>query len=421
MTSWAAKKLSTGIFYSAFLLSYGMDKTRIGILTFIPYIACLFGLLTPYVLERFPKRKNILVGGKFAYYALNIIGITLLPRIVPDTQARIFWFVVLVFAANAVDMLFASGFTAWTANYLSDNIRNSFFAISMFLQNGFTYGITILLSFIGDRVSGTVYEQPFLIGVRYVAFGIALVDCVIWLYLKEYPYPKVKKVRLVNVFILPIRNKKYLGAVAIGALYNLAINVPLGVATTYVYEDVGISYSLFNIVSICYALFIALFSGVWKRFIARYYYFRSILYTLLMYVPVNLAYFFVTSERIWLYVVIRLMEHTLFVCFTMAVNSLPYVYLPDEDHTCYISFYTIVSNMAIFLATMAGTVFTKFMDGKMVESFGQMISGMRLIFPMASGMMLLCVAVMSVITKQLVLDNNATRKEKVNDEDDNYV
>ena len=118
-------QLSGGLFYTSFLLQYGMDKSRIGILTFVPYLACLFSILSPWVLEHFKKRKWLLVAGKFTANLINIVGITILPTLVTDPNARLIWFVALILVASCINQLFASGFTAWNANFLPDSVIRS--------------------------------------------------------------------------------------------------------------------------------------------------------------------------------------------------------------------------------------------------------------------------------------------------------
>ena len=39
--------LTTGMFYTSFLMIYGIDIVNVGIITFIPYIASLFGVFSP--------------------------------------------------------------------------------------------------------------------------------------------------------------------------------------------------------------------------------------------------------------------------------------------------------------------------------------------------------------------------------------
>ena len=51
----------TGIFYTGFLTMYGMSITDTGIITFIPFIANLFGIFSNKILGRFPRPKKILL------------------------------------------------------------------------------------------------------------------------------------------------------------------------------------------------------------------------------------------------------------------------------------------------------------------------------------------------------------------------
>jgi hypothetical protein len=51
----------TGIFYTGFLTMYGISITGVGIVTFIPYIANCFSIFSPAILDRFKKKKGILL------------------------------------------------------------------------------------------------------------------------------------------------------------------------------------------------------------------------------------------------------------------------------------------------------------------------------------------------------------------------
>ena len=59
-----ASQLSGGIFYTGFLLSYGINIVNIGIITFVPTITRLLSMFSPFILERFRRRKAILTDRK---------------------------------------------------------------------------------------------------------------------------------------------------------------------------------------------------------------------------------------------------------------------------------------------------------------------------------------------------------------------
>ncbi|MBR7161814.1 MAG: hypothetical protein IKD07_05310, partial [Clostridia bacterium] len=215
-------QLSGGLFYTSFLLMYGLDKSDIGILTFIPYITCLLNLFSPILLERFKKRKWILVTSKLAFYTVNIVGITLLPMLVKDPKALLLWFVILIIIANSINQLFASGFSAWNANFLPDNVRVDYFNSASCINSAITFAVTLAVSAIGDSLKNTPQERPMLIAIRFIAFALAVADCAIWLIPKEFPYATAAKTKFSNIFTLPVKNKRFLGTILIAASYTFA-------------------------------------------------------------------------------------------------------------------------------------------------------------------------------------------------------
>ena len=372
-------QLSGGLFYTSFLLMYGLDKSRIGILTFIPYITCLLNLFSPILLERFKKRKWILVTSKMAFYTVNIIGITLLPMLVTDPDSLLLWFVVLIIIANAINQLFASGFSAWNANFLPDHVRVDYFNSASCINSAITFAITLAVSAIGDALKGTPQEGTMLIAIRFIAFALAIVDCVIWLVPKEFPYATAAKTKFSNIFTLPFRNKRFLGTILIAASYTFALNLPNATLNAYILEDVGISYTLCNGINATYFLFFIFFSNMWKKLISRHYWFRAFAIVLLIHAATYYAYSFVTADTVWLYITVRFSQHVLGVATGTIMSSLPYINLPEEDRTNYLSFHTIVANLAAFFSMMLGTVFTGFMGDRLLMVFGYPFSSTQIL------------------------------------------
>lgn len=382
-------QLSGGLFYTSFLLQYGLDKSRIGILTFVPYITCLLNIFSPWLLEHFKRRKFILAAGKFTYYTINIVGITLLPTLVKDSDALLLWFVALTILANAVNQLFASGYSAWNANFLPDNVRVDYFNTSSCINSAITFAITLIVSFIGDKLTGTPHELFMLTLIRYIAFALAIVDCIIWLIPKEYPYATTAKAKLSNIFTLPFKNKRFLGTIMIAASYTFVSNLPNATLNAYVLEDVGISYTLCNGINATYFLFFIFFSTMWKKFISKHYWFRAFGLALFLQASTYFAYSFVTANTVWLYVVVRFSQHVLGVIMNTIMASLPYVNLPDEDRTNYLSFHTILANLSAFLSMVIGTAFTGFMGDNVLTVFGLEFSSTQiLLFACATGQVL---------------------------------
>ena len=115
--------LTGSLFYTSFLMANGIDLVKIGVISFVPYIANLFSVFSPSILERFPRRRWVLFGGRLTFHTLNIFAITIMPMLVHDQNARTVCFVALVFAANIINALFSSGYSAWHLNFIPNDIR----------------------------------------------------------------------------------------------------------------------------------------------------------------------------------------------------------------------------------------------------------------------------------------------------------
>lgn len=349
--------LTTGVFYTSFLLYYGMDKSRIGFLTFIPYITCLLNVFSPSILERFKRRKAILITAKLLQCFINYIGIALLPTLIHDQNARLTGLAILIILSTAISQLFASGWNAWNANYLEDRVRDNYFFITNCVLNMIAHPTALIISFIADKYADTPNEIMLLTAIRYIAFGLMIVDAIIWIFQKEFPYEKsVDKVKFSAVFTMPLKNKKFMMVMILLILYNFAASLPNATINAYLLEDVGISYTLIASINACFFIFFFLFTGMWNTIICRFNRYYAFGLALLLQGISFIAYAFVSANTIWLYITVRLIQHVTGVLLSGVCSSILYDHLPNADRTNYLSFNFIVTNGAIFLALMTDTL-----------------------------------------------------------------
>ncbi len=385
-------QLSGSLFLTRFLLSYGMDKSRIGILTFVPYLACLFNVFSPLFLERFRVRRRLLIAMKLAYYAVNILGVTLLPTLVRDTNARLIGFVILVFAANALTQLAGSGWTAWHASFLPEKVRVDYFQWTTCIQCAVIWLAALGVSFVADRLSGTPNELILLTAIRYITFFVGVADCLLWLIPKEFPYRSTAHIRLSNIFRLPLKNRKFLMLALMLALYHFATQMPNATLNVYLLEEVHIPYSLITGMNSVYFLFFFVFAKPWKRFINKLHWYRAFGWAMLMESVTFFVYSFVTKNTDGLFIAVRLSQHVLGVLINTITGAILYLELPDSDRTYYLSFYTILANGSIFISMMLGTALADIFDGQAVSLFGFPFSGTQLcILGCAAGEILVAV------------------------------
>lgn len=388
-------QLVTGIFYTSFLLYYGMDKSKIGFLTFIPYITCMLNLFSPMLLERFPRRKHILITSKLVHCFINYVGIALLPTLIHSNQKRMMGLAILIVSASAISQLFSSGWSAWHTNYLQEHVRIDYFRSSSCIISGITYTVALVISYLGDRFSGTPNEIVLLTAIRYIAFGLMIVDTCIWLSQKEFPYEKTVRTKFSNIFTLPLKNKPFLMTMALLSLYFVGNYLPNATLSAYLLEDVGVSYTLINAVNASYFLFFFVFTKMWNQVIYKLNMYRALGLGGILLGFTFFTYSYVTANTVWLYVVVRLMQHVLGVLHSGIISTILYDHLPHTDRTNYLSFYSIVQNASIFLGLMLDTALAAFMKNGTIHFLGVSRTSTQIML-LASGVVLIFGGILSI-------------------------
>lgn len=351
--------LTTGMFYTAFLMMNGINLVNIGIITFIPYIANCFSIFCPSILERFQKRKWILAISRTAYYTLNLLGITLMPVLVQDPSARIVWFVILTFSANIINALFNGGYTAWHLKFIPNDIRAEYFATTSTVTNFIGCGAALLSALVADLLASSPYQDTIVVLFRYIAFALGIFETWVMTRPVEYPYERtVQKPRLRDIIIKPFSHRKFLMTMMIVFLWTFFINVPAGALNYHLINNVGMQYTFMYALNMLYPFFLLFFLPMWKRLLNRWGWLKTFALGALLLFPTELMYSCVTAQNyLWLFPVIRLLQHFLGVGANTAYSNISFVHMPVEDQTNYIAFDAVIANAAAFLGMMAGTAF----------------------------------------------------------------
>ena len=347
--------LSTGVFYTGFLLGYGIDIVNLSILTVIPYLCSLFSLLTPYILDRFPRRRMILSVARVAYYAINILGITILPKLIEDPDGRVFGLIAAVFLANAINFLFA-GYSPWHIPYISPEVRTAYFSATAMTSNLIGTGVAMVTSLLTEQLDEAAQMELFVI-MRLTAFAFAALDVYFLQKPREPEYLlSQNRPKLLNVFTLPLRNRKFMLTMLLYTLYAVGANLTTSVLTTWQLQDVKTGYVFPSTINVIFPLFVLFTSSPWSRFLQRYGNLKSLAMSCTVLSISYLGYCFVDhSNYLWLLAIVRLVQHGIGMIQHFSVSNLIYLNLPKEDQTAFTSFHTIVANLSVFVSMSIGT------------------------------------------------------------------
>ena len=351
--------MTGSLFYTSFLMANGIDLVKIGIISFVPYIANCFSVFAPAILERFPQRRWVLFGGRLAYYTLNILAVTIVPMVIPDEGLKMTLFTIIIFAAHINNALDSGGYSAWHINFSPDSVRAEYISSSMIISNFIGLGMGLVSSFIADAFSASPYAYTIIVILRFAAYGLAIVELLILLSPVEYPYAHTgDKVRFTDVFTKPFSHKRFMLTQMILVLWTFFGNTDASAINYYLLNNVGTSYTFTSILNMFYPVFLLIFMTPAKRIIRRIGWMRSFAIGGILYAIPSAVYSLVTADNyLWLLTIVRFSQHMFGTLMNTAVTNMPFMNMPDSDRVSYFAFYTLDTNIAAFLGMLFGTWF----------------------------------------------------------------
>lgn len=388
----------TGLFYTGFLSMYGMSITDAGIVTFIPFVGNLFSVFSSKILSHFKRRKPVLIAAKIFFYAMYILATTVMPLFVEDPHARLIWLIAILFVAHAVYAPFATGFTVWFYHfYPADNERRSKY---LMVQQAFSTVMSSLVllfsSILTDAVAGSPFQHELILGLRYFAFVLVMIEIAIQARAKEYGADSESSLQLRQVFTLPFRYKRFLNCMLFMFAWNYIANLPNGVWNYHLLNHMHFSYTLINAMSMMYTLLFLLLSNLWRKVIRRYSWIKAFGLAVLLWGPTEIMFFTMTPKRAFLYVPLCLIQNILSIGLNLSYANILYMNLPEENSTVHIAFNTIGCNIFAFLGLMTSTWISSLTGDQTMTFMGmeiysvQFMCLMRAVTMLAMGAILVC-------------------------------
>lgn len=362
----------TGTLYTGFLTMYGMSITDSGIVTVCNYLGYLLCIFSPKILSRFRRRKGVLLTVKVIYYAVYILVPNIIPRFISDPHDRMVGFSVITIASVGFLALFIPGYTAWYYGYYpEDTERRTRYLV--FSQNivAILSGVVLLgSSFLTDALNNSPYQEQLILGFRYLAFALVLLEVFALSRVKEPSYQDSEHPRLSDVFTLPFRNKKFMACMWLMFAWSFCSNMHNGTWTYHLMNHLGFSYMMINFISLIYPVILLLFSPLWTKVLRRFSWIKTLGIGILLLAPMEFIFFFMTPERGFLYLPVSLVQNVMLVGINISYANVLYMNLPQENSTAYISFNTIGCNVFCLLGVMTGTYITSITDDNTISLLG---------------------------------------------------
>lgn len=416
LSSYAAEttnNLIGGTFLTGFLLLMNADDSFMGWVTMAGLLGNLLQLLSPLLLERFERRKKLLLISRAAIYFFNIIVIGSIPFMGFHDDGKLTIVISVILLLNIINALFAPGFSVWHIKSIPQRVRAQYFSFYRITSGIIVYTVILISSGLVDFYKIRGNELKGLIILRVVAIITAALDLYLQTKIKEYPNEKcASKVNLANVFITPFKEKKYLITVTIACLWSFSANIPGPYFNIYLLKDLSVKYSFLNFVNMLNIPILIFFTPVWSKIIQRTSWFKALYISMGLYTIYYISLCFVTKGTLMLYPFAVVYAFMIAAGINLTFSNIPYINIPSGNQTNFIGFYSTMNNLAALLGVTLGKEFIKLTEGKMIKIFAIEMQNKQYILILTAVVMLLCTSIIYVLQKKVDSSNYSS------DEDD---
>lgn len=378
-----------GNFLTGLLLLMQADDAFVGLIPMLTFAGNLMQLLSPYVLERFERRKPKLIAVRAAMHAINIVFIALIPLMPAATHTRLMLLAASVVIVNILNAFLNPGMSIWHIGHIPPGVRVQYFS-TMHLLNGVAIALFNLGgSFVVDKFKTQGQELLGLEILRVLALAIAVYDIVNLTRIKELPYAKSgKRVSLKELLIRPFHNKIYMRSVLVIFIWALLANMPGSFYTVYLLKEQHVSYSYINTVAMFNVVVLILMTPVWRRIYIKHSWLKPLSAAMMLLSLHYLLLAFASGDLLFLYPIGMILNYLFVSGINLAFSSVGYLNIPDDNQTMYISFYATANNLAALFAATIARAFVSGLGGLRFQILGVPFGEKQLMMLMLGFLML---------------------------------
>jgi MFS family permease len=402
-----------GYFFTGLLLKLGADDAYMGAVTIVTYACSFAAVFSPMLVDRFMRRKTMLLLSRGLYYLLLLGFITAMPYLNAGASAKLSGILVLVALANLIAALAGNGFSAWHLQSLPESIRSSFYANLSMIIGVLNMILLNLAALFADFFKAKGQEVLGIVLLRLLALLIAFAEIYSLSRIREYPYERPeKRASLREIFAKPLENRRYRAVMAVIMLWMLASTIPGPFFQVYLLRDLHISYSFLSIVNLLNIPVLVIAMPLWGRAVSR-------MGDAGLFPPLTallslhfLSLAFVTEANYqWLYPISVFYFFVIAAGIAQAASMMPFKYIPEASHSNYLPFYGAVTALSALGGTLIGQGFVL-----STESAGIVVQGIPMgnkqLLMLATGAAVLLGAVLMAFINRWLAKTNKKMEEK---------
>ena len=389
-----AQNLAGGNFLVGLYTILKVGDVLLGMLTTLIQLCCVFQIFSPLLLNRFKKKKLILLVTRVAFYTIFIAIIGLIPYFPAEDGMRIGFLVVSIIAAYLINSLAAPGYSVLHIRSIPEGSRADFFSILNLLNNVCIYVFILLCGYVVDFFRNRGDFLAGITAVRVIALIFAAVEIYSHCHIHEFDEPENEnKPRFQNPF-LPLKNKQFAICAVLTGLYSFFANIPGLYYNSYLINDVVAPYSFLGMVYFLSVPCMIVFIPFWNRVIKKKSWFGTISTALIL---VSFHYFmllFVNSQNYAaVYTIAMIYYFSMIPGVNIVISNLPYYRLPEGGRTIYLAFWAGFNSFMTMLGLFCGSLFIAGTGRLKTEFFGFSMQNKQFIM-LLTGILLMLLGLM---------------------------
>lgn len=392
--------LINGTLFTGLLILLGAEDTFIGLVTTIRFLGSFFQVLSPLFLEKIQKRKKTLIMGRLIVYSLNIIAIGCISFLNINASIKIYAILAIMLIVSLTGAIIGPGFAVWHIKSIPMSIRNKYFSFLNVTNNIIVFTAAFFAGKLVDFYKNGGSELTGHVIIRVIAVILCVIDIIKLSKVKEYENVKSDiKINLKNVFITPLKEKRYLATVIAGCLWNFSVNITGPYFNIYLIKDMNVSYTTMSLVNMSYLVNLIFFTRLWSKKIEKFSHFKTLRILMSLFLLHYLGMSFVTKGTLWLYPAFSFYAFIFLSGLSLVFASLPFVNIPEKNQTSLIGFYSAMNSLAAFLGIETGNIFIKLSQHYSLGILSIQMNNKQLIMIFTSVVMFCCVLLVYKLEK----------------------
>jgi Na+/melibiose symporter-like transporter len=403
-----------GYFFTGLLLKLGADDAYMGYITVVTYLGSIAAVFSPLLVERFAKRKTMLLVSRGIYYLLLLGFITAMPYLGTGNSAKLAGILALVALVNLLSALTGSGYSVWHLQSLPESVRSGFFANLNMIIGILNMILLNLAGLFADWFKARGQELLGITLLRCMALLVAFVEIYNLSRIREYPYLKPeKRLSLRAIFTNPPKNKRYRAVMAVIVLWTFTASIPGPFYQVYLLKDLHIGYSFLSAVNLLNIPVLLIAMPLWGRVVARL---GDVKLFPALAGVVSLHYLslaFVTGANYrWFYPMSVFYYFVVAAGITQVASLMPFKFIPETNQSNFLSFYGAVNTLAALLGTLVGQRFVVATENVSMAVLSLQFGNKQLLMAATGAAILLGAVGMAFINRWLEKTNSGVGAEQ---------